>query len=332
MSALSYAGLDELGAVDGRLRELTDGLREPLKAAVTGLVDRQGKRLRSRLLLTCSRLGEAVPGRIASLCAVVELLHVASLLHDDIVDDASTRRCCPAAHAVVGPEQAMLAGLACFALAGMAATDLGPAPATLVSRAAAGLAYGELLDVERAFDIDLPVSDYLELVERKTGDLFGLCCLLGALKAGATGEQAEAVRRFGTEFGIVFQIMDDCLDFAAGASGKPTGTDHRLGLFGAPTLLALANDSGELASLLLRPSFDVGDLPAVRRLVVAAGGVAAATELAADHREQALSALDVLGDHPVRAQLLAMTAPPDAPGHSWPGDVGASGGRAGHRC
>lgn len=148
------------------------------------------------LLRACAGFGDPDPARLARLGAMVELLHLASLLHDDVIDRADTRRGGPAAHVVVGSELATLAGLACFALAGTEAADLGGGLDRLVSRTVAGLSYGELLDVERAFDTGLALSDYLELVERKTGELFRLSCLLGAAEAQAEPETVRACPYF----------------------------------------------------------------------------------------------------------------------------------------
>ncbi|QKG25093.1 polyprenyl synthetase family protein [Actinomadura verrucosospora] len=302
-------------AVERRLLALCAELSAPLAASARALVERPGKRLRSALVSACARLGPADPERVARFGAVVELLHIASLLHDDIVDRAETRRGGPAAHTVVGSARASLAGLACFALAGQEAADLGRGAATLASRAAAHLSYGEILDVERAFDTAFPIADYRELVERKTGDLFGLCCALGALEAGADADVVRAVERFGREFGVAFQIADDCLDFAGapgGSSGgpdKPAGTDHLLGLFGAPTLFALARDTtGELAALLLSPAFSLADMPAVGELVRAYGGLTEASALAAVHRDRAVAALEDVPDPAVRDELLRLTS------------------------
>jgi heptaprenyl diphosphate synthase len=247
------------------------------------------------LLAACARFGLARPAHLVRLGALVELLHLASLLHDDIVDRAPVRRGGPAAHTILGQERAMLAGLACFAAAGMEAADIGGGLDRIVGQTAAALAYGELLDVERAFDTTLPLPDYLELVENKTGILFRLSCHLGAAAAGAGQEVVGVLARFGADFGVAFQILDDCLDLASGEQGKPAGTDHMMGLFGAPTLCALAADgTGELAALLLSPRFSALDMPAVRALVIANGGLTAAQTLARDRLERALAALDGL--------------------------------------
>jgi heptaprenyl diphosphate synthase len=294
--------------VTGRLAELARGLPGPLRGPVHALAGQPGKYLRSMMLAACAGFGAAAPERLVRLAALVELLHLASLLHDDVVDQASVRRGLPAAHTLVGNEGAMLAGLSCFALAGQEAAELGEGVARLVGRTVAGLAYGEVLDLERAFDTGLTVPDYLELVRRKTGDLFRLSCLLGAAAAAVPPATAAALATFGADFGVAFQILDDCLDLAAQCPGKPGGTDHLLGLFGAPTLHALrADSSGELARLLLSPSFAPADMPAVAGLVRALGGLDAAAGLATEHYQQAREVLGGLPGGP-SGTLLAVCA------------------------
>ncbi|MBP2325488.1 geranylgeranyl pyrophosphate synthase [Kibdelosporangium banguiense] len=294
-------------AVRGHLARLVAGLPAVLRDAVSGLVERPGKQLRSTMLTACAGYGSADSDRVARLGAVVELVHLASLVHDDVIDRATVRRGNPAVHVVVGADLAMLAGLACLAAAGAEAAELGAGVSIAVSRTVAELSLGELLDVERGFDTELPIGDYLELVRRKTGSLFRLCCLLGAGEARLDDGARHALARFGTEFGIAFQVLDDCLDLAAADQDKPRGTDHLLGLFGAPTLYALrADSSGELGRLLLAPSLTESDLDTVRSLVAARGGLAAATQLATTHYQRALAALAETPAHPARHELQAM--------------------------
>jgi heptaprenyl diphosphate synthase len=293
--------------VTARVTWLADGLPPELGALARSLAARPGKLLRPTLLHACAGLGQPDPARLVRLGALVELLHLASLLHDDIIDQQATRRGGPAAHTVAGHELAMLAGLGCFALAGTEAADLGQGVGLLVGQAAARLSYGELLDVERAFDVALPLPDYLELVERKTADLFRLSCLLGAAEAGLDTDVAQALGSFGRDIGVAFQILDDCLDLDLAAANKPAGIDHMLGLFGAPTLHALAADStGELAALLLSPEFGADDMPAVRALVAARGGLAAAVTLARERYDRALAWLELVPVGSSRDHLAAV--------------------------
>ncbi|GAB3409866.1 polyprenyl synthetase family protein [Flindersiella endophytica] len=281
-----------ISGVEERLAELARDLPPASRSLIADLISQPGKGVRPRLLYACAALGSPSSGRLVRAGAVVELVHLASLLHDDVIDRAELRRGLPAAHVVAGHEQAMLAGLACFACAGKEAADLGPAVNDAVSRSVAALAYGEMLDVERAFDVTFPADDYEELVARKTGELFRLACALGALEGGLRAEAAVAVAEFGLRLGVAFQVLDDCLDLDLAARDKPAGTDLLLGLFGAPVLFALRSDSSrQLASVLLDPALSVADLPFVASLVERLGGLAAARELAVARYREAVAEL-----------------------------------------
>ncbi|WP_051301602.1 polyprenyl synthetase family protein [Actinomadura rifamycini] len=291
-----------------RVDELAAGLGPSLRGPVAALAANPGKSLRSGLLAACVGDVPVDPARLVRLGALVELVHLASLIHDDVVDRAALRRGQPTAHTLVGPERASLAGLAAFALAGTESADLGAGVAMLVSRTLSELAHGQLLDIERTFDTTYALQDYLELTERKTGVLFQMTCLLGAAEAARAEREVRALSLFGREFGIAFQMLDDCLDLTPGDLDKSVGTDHMLGLFGAPTLSALAaDDSGALAELLLSPSFTAGDLPAVRALIESSGGLDRTMELAREHLDLAREALDDVAED-ARTAILAIMA------------------------
>ncbi|RZS43063.1 heptaprenyl diphosphate synthase/octaprenyl-diphosphate synthase [Herbihabitans rhizosphaerae] len=295
-------------AVSGRMRYLVRGMPPTLAPMVHSLIDRPGKRLRSALVHACGEFGRPVPGRIERAGAIVEFLHLASLMHDDVVDKADVRRGAPAAHLVFGTERVVLAGLSCFSLAGMEAADLGDGAAKAVSRAAAGLAYGQVLDLERAFDAAMGIDDYLELIERKTADLFRLCCLLGAAEGRCARPVMTSLIRLGHQLGLAFQVLDDCLDLrdkaADKAEDKPFGTDLVRGLWGAPVLLALADDeNGELRSALLSPTLTVADVPHIRALVEQRDGLRLARELAGELLTDATATLHDLPAGSPRDQL-----------------------------
>lgn len=295
--------------VSVRIGTLTRGLGPELERVVAGLVERPGKRLRSRLVALCASLGTPADARaIVRAGAVVELLQLASLLHDDVVDQADTRRFAPAAHVAHGVESALLGGVACFALAGLEAAELGHATNAVTARAVSDLARGEMLDVERAFDVKLDEPDYLAVVEGKTAPLFRLSCQLGALHGRCEQPVADAVAAFGADLGVAFQLLDDCLDIEDAGTGKPGGRDLALGLFGAPILCALQAAGGdrELAGLLLDPDFDGSDMRRVCELVARHGGVVTARRLAAERIDRALGALDPLPAGPGREQLEAL--------------------------
>ncbi len=294
--------------VSEQIGSLTRSLGPELEPVVAGLVERPGKRLRSQLVAHCASLGELNPQKVVRAGAVVELLQVASLLHDDVVDQAETRRHAPSAHVSHGVESALLGGVACFALAGLEAAELGGPANRVTSRAVADLARGEMLDVERAFDVELSAEDYLAVVEGKTAPLFRVSCELGAVVGYLPTEVRRAVAAFGSDLGVGFQVLDDCLDIEAAGTGKPAGRDMALGLFGAPVLCALqaAGDDRELAGVLLAPDFDGADMTKVCELVERHGGIAAARALAAERIERALDALEAVPAGPGRDRLEAL--------------------------
>lgn len=234
---------------------------------------RSGKRLRPLVAFLASHLGNPDHSQIALAGTTVELLHLASLVHDDVVDRAATRRGRASAHAVLGEPTALLVGTGCFAVASQLAADLGEDAATLVADTGAALARGELLDVERAFDVAVDVEDHLELVQAKTGALFALPAVLGGLCGGLGESDVRHLAAWGRSLGVAFQLIDDWGDLAGSDPGKPRGTDHRNGLYGLATLHAL----GTAESTALRQALGVGDpdlldIVAIHDLVCATGG------------------------------------------------------------
>ncbi|WP_320672816.1 polyprenyl synthetase family protein [Patulibacter defluvii] len=314
-SATGSAAVDPVAfgeRISAQLRALAASLG-PLEPVARGLIDRPGKRMRSLMLAHCASLGRPRTDDVVRAAAVVELLQIASLLHDDVVDQSPTRRFAPAAHVAHGSELALLGGVACFGLAGTEAAELGPTSNVLTSRAVAELARGEMLDVERAFDVALDVDDYVALVAAKTAALFRLSCELGAEQGRCDAATRQALATFGSELGIGFQILDDCLDLEGAGSGKPVGRDLALGLYGAPLLCALAaagdDDDRELAGVLRSPSFGDDDLPRVHALVLRHDGIAAARRMAAERIARALAALDEIAPGPGRDGLETIARP-----------------------
>jgi len=291
--------------VHEHLHELISSLTPRLRISAYNLVSNPGKYFRSHLLEICSRFGSPNRRRIVKLGALVELLHLASLLHDDVIDRAASRRNRPAAHVLAGHEIAVLTGAACMALVGQEAATMGDGIAQAVSATAAELAYGELLDIERAFDFTISVEDYTELARRKTGALFQLACVLGAGEASGARATFSRLSLFGQELGVAFQISDDCLDLWSNVSDKPMGTDHLLGLFGLPTLCALHGGESELKERLMSPDLGINDLAVIRDLVAAAGGVEKASAIARLHFNEALHSLGPLRETLAGAALVA---------------------------
>ena len=193
-----------------------------------------GKRLRPLLTLTASRLlGRDDPG-LYRLCAVPEMIHAASLLHDDILDEADTRRGRPSAHTRFGLRPALLAGDAMLALADCEVTVFGKTEMVeCVSDAMMRTVAGEAHEIALQGSCSHGEAEYVEVVTGKTGWLLRASCRLGALYAGADPRRVEALSDFGLYAGIAFQMVDDALDFAEAlrrrpARGQVYSADHAL--------------------------------------------------------------------------------------------------------
>jgi heptaprenyl diphosphate synthase len=284
-----------------------------------------GKRLRPALALLSARLGgdgaaaatggegdgaaAAGDGHAALAAgAGVELVHVATLIHDDMVDAASTRRGRPTVNARWSDRISVLAGDYLFACAfSLIATNLGRPALVYMSDVVSGMCHGELDEVTRPFDLTLGEDRYLLGIERKTAGLMAASCLLGALAADAPAERQERLQGFGRALGMTFQIVDDVLDIWGDprAMGKPVGVDLRGGVVTLPVLRALAAAPGrdELREILGRAAAGDGDLDRALALVRASDAREYAQAAAGRYAARARQALAGLPSSPARETL-----------------------------
>lgn len=215
---------DDVATSERRLRTLLESDVSHIPEVAGYLADSGGKRLRPALTALGARVLAVPVPRLDALMCVGELIHLGSLLHDDVVDGASARRGRPAAHGTYGNATAVLTGDFCLAKAISTATSMdGSQTAHALSEAVVEMAEGEVLQLRRSGDFDTTVSDYLDVVERKSGALLGWCAAAAAHVVDDT-QAAECLGAFGREAGIAFQIADDVLDFCEG-TGKEPGVD-----------------------------------------------------------------------------------------------------------
>ena len=207
-----------------------------------------GKRLRPALLLLCTRLFGPSTQCARRLAAVVEMIHTATLVHDDVIDVAKTRRGRPSSNMVWGNHVSVLAGdwlyMQAFQLAlGERNFHILDVLISLTQM----MVEGELLQLERLYRIDITEADYMELVDRKTAVLFSACAALGATAANAEEAAESSLREFAWNLGMAFQLVDDILDFTSTEKilGKPSGNDLREGKVTLPMIYALAEASSE---------------------------------------------------------------------------------------
>jgi octaprenyl-diphosphate synthase len=273
-----------------------------------------GKRLRPAMVALSARAIDAAAdsARIETVGASVELVHMATLVHDDIVDDTAIRRGHPTANAVFGNGVAVLTGDYLLAKAmRLLAVDGDLRIIRTVSDITIEMSEGEVMELEAAGDPNLDQAAYYEILRKKTAVFVEGCCRCGAILAGADPEEENALARYGYHLGMAFQIADDLLDYSGdpGVTGKPIGSDLRDGRATLPLLYALeeAVESHRLLKL-----FGDAALPesAVREVVESldsAGILDRVRAVAAHHVEQAAAALGQLPKSPARSCFQALT-------------------------
>lgn len=231
----------ELPFINRALDALLQELPAPTQPAARHTVEAGGKRLRPLLCLLCARLLGADKGgdSLYRLACTLEMLHAATLMHDDVIDNADLRRGRPAVHTILGNTEAILAGDALLATANACVATFGSTRlCDVFARATAETAAGEILELHALRNCELTSEEYLAIIRGKTACLIRAACEMGAIYAGAADEQVAAFGTYGEALGMAFQIVDDALDVAdADVIGKPTGGDLREGKLTPPLQL-----------------------------------------------------------------------------------------------
>ncbi len=237
---------DRLAAVDDRITAALGHDGALLGPASVRVATSGGKRLRPLFTIVAAATGGVFDQRIVDVAAAVELVQVGSLVHDDILDEAATRRGRPTINAVEGVSHAVLAGDYILARAAELAAGVSREAAQLVAVSLGDLCEGQVLEMRDAFDPDRTVDAHLASVRAKTAALFECACRLGAQTAGLGDENTLALARFGHGFGMAFQVLDDVLDLIGDEErlGKPTGNDIASGVYTLPVLAALRGPVG----------------------------------------------------------------------------------------
>jgi heptaprenyl diphosphate synthase len=284
-----------LSRVESRLRAVAATAPDErlVEIALHG-IEAGGKRLRPALVVSAATAvggNDAVSERVVDAAAAVELLHLASLYHDDVLDSAQLRRGRPSVNTLWGNHAAVLGGDVLLAHAYRVAADLGPAELRRLAHTLAALCSGQIAESTAQFDSARDVAHYDASIRGKTAALLATSCWLGATTAGASPHAADALACFGLELGIAFQIVDDVLDLYghSHAIGKTAGSDLREGVFTLPVLMALQRDPA-LVELLVE-GIDQQGVEQVARRVRAVGADRRAVSLALDHLEVAFAHL-----------------------------------------
>lgn len=308
------AAVDPLPAwleqVEALLMNRVDSNRSPLDAALAQLIAAGGKRIRPRLALLSGSLLGAEPAPLVHLAAAVEMLHTASLVHDDLVDGANLRRGVETLNAHWSAAASVLVGDFAFTQAAQLALATRCLPAIdLFTESMARMVDGELTQLSRPRGLATR-DEYFAWIGAKTAALFELAAGAPALLAEADDEIVAAARGFGAAIGMAFQIMDDILDFIGEMSslGKPAGQDLRQGVLTLPALLYLEahpTDPGLLA-LVERQPLPASEIEQLLSAIRAGGAAAAAEDVARDFIHGALEMLERLPAAPERLALAEL--------------------------
>jgi heptaprenyl diphosphate synthase len=240
------AAVDQgLAVVEERLREVVASAHPLLDRASRHLADAGGKRVRPLLALLAAQLGDPAARAVVDAAVVVELTHLATLYHDDVMDEADVRRGAPSANARWSNTIAILTGDFLFARASDLTAGLGVEATRIQARTFARLVEGQISETAGPADGEDAVAHHLQVLADKTASLIATSARLGAMMAGASPADVETVARFGEVFGTAFQLSDDLIDVLSetGQSGKTPGTDLREGIRTLPVLLVLAGEA-----------------------------------------------------------------------------------------
>ncbi|MGH8443443.1 MAG: polyprenyl synthetase family protein, partial [Nevskiaceae bacterium] len=272
------------------------------------IVSAGGKRMRPALVLLSARALGCKTDEPAQLAAVIEFIHTATLLHDDVVDHADRRRGRQTANAVWGNPGAVLSGDFLYSRSFQMMVDVDRMPVMRVlADTTNAIAEGEVLQLMNCGDPDVTEARYLRVIELKTARLFQAAAQLGAIVADADEAVQQRMARYGHELGMAFQIEDDLLDYKASPeeSGKNLGTDLAEGKPTLPLIHALKHGTPTQAGLIREALREgkIEHLSAVLAAVESTGGLAYSSALAARHADAAISALGDLPDSPYKDAL-----------------------------
>jgi geranylgeranyl pyrophosphate synthase len=298
-----------MAQTEERLRAAASEHGSVLGGYAEGTLSAGGKRLRPMLVYICA--GEPVPEAALSAGVAVELLHMATLVHDDVLDRADLRRGRPTVFAAGGRGAATTTGDLLFSRAFAVLARTGDADAVrALSRASSALARGELVQRADAWSSDVSVERYLERCELKTARLFEAACRLGATLGRPGADAADPLADFGRRIGVAFQIFDDVLDVSGPVerTGKARGTDLLDGTVTLPLILARGLDQSLADMDLQRDVTDAAQAEAVCDRIAATGALEDARASALGHVKQAKAGIAGLGLPAKQQQLLDLVA------------------------
>lgn len=295
---------DEMKAVEEFIKSNTTSRNKLLADVAGALVGAGGKRLRPAFVILSAKFGSYDREKVLPFAGAVEILHTATLVHDDIIDRAKMRRGIPTVSKKYGVDMAVYTGDFLFTKAVlMLSKNVSADRLDLVARAVKTICEGEVDQFQERYDIETSVLSYMKRINKKTAVLFAASCLLGAQASECGEEISKRLARFGFCFGMAFQIRDDLLDFMSEyeATGKPSGNDLRGGVVTLPVIYALRS-SGSLKEIFKsyagnRGRLSIEDYRLIDQLVRDSGGIKASERMLERYIVRGIKALDGLPEN-----------------------------------
>ena len=295
-------------AFEGKFRQFMKSEVMLLDQIMNYIVKRKGKQVRPMFVFLSAGMFGPVQETAYRGAALIELLHTATLVHDDVVDDANYRRGFFSVNALWKNKIAVLVGdylLSRGLLLSVENSDF--ELLRIVSQAVREMSEGELLQMEKARRLDISEGVYFDIIRQKTATLIAACCAVGAKAAGQTAGVVEQMRLFGEKVGLAFQIKDDLFDYGTAEIGKPVGIDIKEKKMTLPLIYALQHTSGSqrrhIISTVKNNNNDPARVAEVINFVSHSGGIAYATEVMQRYVSEALTLLQTLPDNPHRRSL-----------------------------
>ncbi len=310
LAAATTAGLDR---VEQLLRREVTSEYPFVTETSLHLIQAGGKRFRPLFTLLGAQMGPRPDSPdVVRAASVVELIHLATLYHDDVMDSATLRRGAESANARWDNTVAILTGDFLFAHASRLVADLGPEAVRIIAETFAELVTGQMRETRGPQPDDDPVEHYLSVIAQKTGSLIATAGRYGGMFSGCTPEQTASLQRFGAVIGTAFQIGDDVIDISSASedSGKTPGTDLREGVHTLPMLFALQGtgpDADRLRVLLAAPITDDALVDEALALLRASDGIARTRDVLAARVKEAQRELDQLPSCPAGDALRTLT-------------------------
>ena len=302
---------EELERAEEYSRELLNSNVRFILTAGGYILDSGGKRVRPGLTIISGKLVEAPLERLIPVATVMEYMHTATLLHDDIVDGAKLRRGRLSANEVFGNDVAVLVGDYMFAKAiYILAVYGGDEVLKVAAQTVQDMAEGELLQLEKIGNINLTEEEYFDIIYRKTASLLSTCCEVGGILGGAREEERKALKDYGKFIGYAFQLVDDAFDYISDEKtiGKPAGNDIREGKVTYPLLSALKkateSEKERISQVLSTVEPTTEQIESVRQFAFEKGGVKETIKLAREYVEKAKEVLNVFPESPLRTALF----------------------------